>query len=161
MTDMKKNGFNIMFFVIIIIFLPVLSCSKSGKNNISGVLIQADRDFSAMSVKEGMHRAFLYYVADDGVLLKNNSFPIKGKEALIKNFAGKVDSDFILSWEPQYEKISRSGEMGYTYGIYTNKDKITGEITKGTYVTVWLKDSFGNWKFVLDTGTRGLSGLPE
>ncbi|HKK41415.1 MAG TPA: hypothetical protein VJ963_03320 [Bacteroidales bacterium] len=157
----KKNGVNITLFVIIIIFLPLLSCSKTGKNKISGVLMQADRDFSAMSVKDGMYRAFLYYVADDGVILRDNSFPIKGKETLVKRFAGKDDSNFTLSWEPMYENISKSGEMGYTYGIYTNKDKVTGEITKGTYVTVWQKDSFGNWKFVLDTGTKGLSELSE
>ncbi len=157
----KKNGVNITLFVIIIIFLTVLSCSKTDKKNISGVLMETDRDFSAMSVKDGMYRAFLFYVADDGVILKNNSFPIKGKETLIKRFAGESDANFTLSWEPLYEKISKSGEMGYTYGIYTNKDKITGEITKGTYVTIWLKDSFGNWRFVLDTGTQGLSDLAE
>jgi ketosteroid isomerase-like protein len=109
-----------------------------------------------MSVKEGMFKAFLFYIAEDGVILRNNSFPSKGKETLTERFSGKSDITFILSWEPLFEKISESGDLGYTYGIHSNTDKQTGEITKGTYITIWQKQGYGNWKFVLDTGTQGL-----
>jgi ketosteroid isomerase-like protein len=153
----KKNGVNIMLFVFIIILFGILSCAKSSKNLPTGILLQTDRDFSAMSVKEGMFKAFLFYIADDGVILRNNSFPSIGKETLKKHFSGKSDADFILSWEPLFEKISESGDLGYTYGIHTNTDKSTGEITKGTYITIWQKQTDGSWKFALDTGTQGLS----
>jgi ketosteroid isomerase-like protein len=152
----KKNGFNIMLFVFIIILIVILSCSKSSKNPATGILLQTDRDFSAMSVREGMFKAFLFYIAEDGVILRNNSFPAKGKENLSARFSGKTDTTFILNWEPQFEKISESGDLGYTYGIHTNTDKITGEITRGTYITIWQKQKDGTWKFVLDTGTQGL-----
>jgi ketosteroid isomerase-like protein len=155
----KKNGFNIMLFVFIINLIFILSCTKGGKSNSSGSLLQADRDFSAMSVKEGMFRAFLYYIAEDGVILRDNSFPAKGKKTLSERFAGKSDTSFVLSWDPLYEKISESGELGYTYGIHSTIDKATGQITKGTYITVWLKQADGSWKFVLDTGTQGLPDL--
>ena len=157
----KKNGINIMLFVFIINLIFILSCSENSKNPNSGVLMQTDRDFSAMSVSEGMFKAFLNYIAEDGVMLKNNSYPAKGKVALKERFTGKNDSGIILSWEPLYEKISESGELGYTYGIYTNTNKTTGELTKGSYVTIWLKQSDGSWKFVLDTGTQGLSSSAE
>jgi ketosteroid isomerase-like protein len=157
----KKNGVNIMLFVFIIILIGILSCTKSAKNPPTGILLQTDRDFSAMSVKEGMFKAFLYYIADDGVILRNNSFPSKGKETLKDRFANKSDTSFILSWEPLFEKISESRDLGYTYGIHTNTDKSTGEITKGTYITIWQKQTDGSWKFVLDTGTQGLSVSPE
>ena len=130
-----------------------------GKNRHGGELLQADRDFSAMSVKDGMFKAFLFYIAEDGVILRDNSFPSKGKEALRERFAGKSDSSFVLSWDPLYEKISESGELGYTYGIHTTLVKTTGQITRGTYITVWQKQTGGSWKFVLDTGTEGLPGL--
>jgi len=152
----KKNGFNIMLFVFIINLIFILSCSKNSKNPSTGILLQTDRDFSAMSVREGMFKAFLFYMAEDGVILRNNSFPAKGKENLSARFSGKTDTTFILSWEPQFEKISESGDLGYTYGIHTNTDKITGEITRGTYITIWQKQKDGTWKFVLDTGTQGL-----
>ena len=153
----KKNGVNIMLFVFIINLFFILSCSKNIKNTTSDILLQTDRDFSAMSVKEGMFKAFLYYIAEDGVILRNNSYPSKGKETLKERFAGKSDTDFILTWEPLFAKISQSRDLGYTYGIHTNTNKITGEVTKGTYITVWQKQTDGTWKFVLDTGTQGLS----
>jgi ketosteroid isomerase-like protein len=154
----KKNGVNIMLFVLIIILIGILSCSKSSKNKKEGILLQTDQEFSAMSVKEGMHKAFLFYIADDGVILRDNSYPAKGKKALEDRFAGKSDSSFVLSWEPLYEKVSENGDLGYTYGIHTIADKSTGEILKGTYVTIWQKQTDGSWKFVLDTGNQGLSG---
>jgi ketosteroid isomerase-like protein len=157
----KKNGVNIMLFVFIIILFVILSCAKNIKNPPTGILLQTDRDFSAMSVKEGMFKAFLFYIAEDGVILRNNSFPDKGKESLMQRFAGKSDTAFILSWETLFENISKSGDLGYTYGIHSNTDKVTGKITKGTYITIWQKQTDGSWKFVLDTGTQGLPDIPE
>jgi ketosteroid isomerase-like protein len=157
----KMNGLNIMLFVFIINLIFILSCSKIRKNPTSDILLQTDQDFSTMSVKEGMFKAFLFYIAEDGVILRDNSFPSKGKETLKARFAGKSDTEFTLSWEPLSAKISESGDLGYTYGIYVNTSKTTGEITKGTYITVWQKQADGNWKFVLDTDTQGLSDKPE
>src|ERR1035437_2958173 len=106
----KKNGVNIMLFVLIIIFIGILSCSKTSKKQTANILLQTDRDFSAMSVEEGMHKAFLFYTADDGVILRNNSFPAKGKKALENRFTMKSDSAFVLSWQPLFEKISERGD---------------------------------------------------
>jgi ketosteroid isomerase-like protein len=145
-----------MLFVFIINLILILSCSNNSKGPAAGVLLQTDREFSAMSVRNGMFKAFLFYIADDGVILRDNSFPAKGRENLSTRFSGKTDTTFILSWEPLFEKISESGDLGYTYGLHTNSDKITGEITKGTYITIWQKQQDGSWKFVLDTGTQGL-----
>jgi ketosteroid isomerase-like protein len=92
------------------------------------------------------------------VILRDNSLPSRGIETLRQYYSGKSDSAFILSWEPVYEKIAENGDIGYTYGIWTNTIKASGEKSQGTYVTVWQKQEDGSWKFVLDTGT---SGLPE
>jgi hypothetical protein len=105
----KKNGVNIMLFVIIIILITILSCIKNTKNTSPGILLLADREFSAMSVKDGMFKAFLNYMAEDGVILRDNSYPSKGIENLKNYFLGKSDTAFVLSWEPEFEKISSSG----------------------------------------------------
>jgi ketosteroid isomerase-like protein len=157
----KKNGVNIMLFVFIIIFIGILSCSKSTKNQTTGFLLETDKDFSAMAVREGMHKAVLNYVADDGVILHNNSYGIKGKKAVGERFTTKIDSSFALSWEPLFEKVSESGDLGYTYGVHTETNKLTGEISRGTYVTIWQKQTDGSWKFVLETGTQGLMESPR
>jgi ketosteroid isomerase-like protein len=152
----KKNGFNIMLFVFIIHLFFILSCTSEPKNKQAGSLLEVDRQFSDLSVREGMFKAFQSYIADDGVILRDNSFPSKGKEALMKRFSGKSDTSFVLSWEPMYEKISSGGDLGYTYGIHSTLEKATGSITRGTYITIWLRQPDGSWKFVLDTGTQGL-----
>lgn len=152
----KKIGFNIMLFVFIIYLILNISCSKKSSVVEEGILLKTDMDFSDMSVKEGMFKAFLAYVADDGVVLRDKSFPEIGKSSMEKNFSGRYDTAFILKWEPLFEMISSSGDLGYTYGLHSNTDKKTGEVTRGTYVTIWKKQSDGSWKYVLDVGTQGL-----
>jgi ketosteroid isomerase-like protein len=152
----KKNGFNIMLFVFIINLFMNFSCTETSKNGNAGVLLKADSDFSDLSVKEGMFKAFLANIAEDGVILRDRSYPSKGKETLRTYYEGKSDTSFILSWEPVFEKISESGDIGYTYGIWTNTSKSKGEISRGTYLTIWKKQKDGSWKFILDTGTQGL-----
>jgi ketosteroid isomerase-like protein len=152
----KKNGFNIMLFVFMAILIIIISCTKKNEKKMTGALLQTDREFSEMSKNEGMFKAFLNYVADDGVILRDNNYPEQGKDKLSARFEGRRDTSFVLTWEPLFEKISESGELGYTYGIHSNLDKATGKVTKGTYVTIWMKQPDGSWRYVLDSGTQGL-----
>jgi ketosteroid isomerase-like protein len=154
----KKNGFNIMLFVLIINLFSMISCTNSSNQSPAGVLIKADNDFSEMSVNAGMHKAFLSWFADSGVMLRDNGYPIKGRESLVSMFSTLSDTSFTLAWKPVFEKIAESGELGYTYGFYTRRIRATGEISRGTYLTIWEKQKDGKWKFVMDTGT---DGLPE
>jgi ketosteroid isomerase-like protein len=154
----KKNGFNIMLFVLIINLFFVISCINSSKNNSTGILLKTDLDFSKMSENSGMHKAFLEYFADTGVMLRDNGYPLVGKDSLISVFSRSTDTSFILSWKPVFEKIAKSGELGYTYGFYTRTIKSTGAVSRGTYLTIWEKQKDGKWKFVMDTGTEGLPG---
>jgi ketosteroid isomerase-like protein len=157
----KKIGINLVFFVFIIIFLSMISCKNTGEAKSDGVLLQKDKAFSKMSETEGMHNAFISFISDDGVLLRDNSYPLKGKETLAKLYANSDDKGFTLTWEPLFERLSSAGDIGYTYGTYKYKVLETGDISYGTYVTIWQKGKDGNWKFVLDSGTQGLPDNPE
>lgn len=152
----KKRGVNIVFFVFIAILFLTISCTKSAKPFNAGQLMKADREFSALSAKEGMHKAFLSFIADSGVILRDNAWPLKGKNSLVEQYSKHSDTSFVLTWEPAYEKIAASGEIGYTYGYYKSRVKATGEEGAGIYITIWEKQPDGSWKFVLDTGTDGL-----
>jgi len=152
----KLNGFNILFFVFTAILFLIISCTKTVKTSGAGQLLKADRDFSALSEREGMHKAFLTFIADSGVILRDNNWPLRGKNALATLYAGRSDTSFVLTWEPAFEKIAAGGETGYTWGYYKSRIKATGETGQGTYITIWEKQPDGTWKFVLDTGTEGL-----
>ena len=100
-----------------------------------------------------MKKAFIEYIDEDGVLLRPNHLPIIGADAI--DFLTQVnDSSYSLTWKPLTGSIASSGELGYTYGVYTVQLKDT--TLKGTYVSIWKKNTEGKWKFVLDAGNEGI-----
>lgn len=145
---------------IIVIFFATFVAAGSGCSNGPAdpdELIQVENAFSKMSVEEGMKSAFLHFSHDSAVLLRSNSMPVVGRDAIDLSFAGMDDSSFRLSWEPLDACIAESGELGYTYGVYRmtfRGDSIPD--TRGTYVTIWKKNAAGEWRFVMDTGQQGL-----
>lgn len=122
-------------------------------------LLNTDIAFSNRSIEVGNHQAFLEYAAPDAVLLRENSYPVVGKVELKKLYSGLSDSTYRLTWKPSYVKVSKSGDLGYTFGIYllefTDGDQ-KGHISRGTYCSIWEKNAKGEWRFVLDTGNSGL-----
>jgi ketosteroid isomerase-like protein len=122
-------------------------------------MFEADRSFSKMSELKGFRAAFLEYIDSGGVLLRPNSLPIVGGEA-IYYLSQRTDTSFVLTWDPRGGNVAESGEMGFTYGIYSIKQKVNDKILYGTYVSVWKLQADGKWKFVLDTGNEGI-GEPE
>ena len=136
------------------IILVLLSCSGKKPAADPKVLKDADIAFSDYSVTHGLQKAFIEFADDSVVLLKPNRMPIVGKLGLIKSYEGKSDSGVVLTWNPTNAIIAESGELGYTYGFWTfiaQKDT-----SRGTYLTVWKKNSNGQWKFIADTGNEGL-----
>jgi ketosteroid isomerase-like protein len=136
-----------------------LQCSKPNPRNEKQEIINADKAFSALSKEKGMKHAFLHFAAEDVVVLRANSYPQLGKTEMETRFSTFSDTGFILTWEPQFADIAASGELGYSYGIYTSTTKDAEgnpNVEKGTYITIWRKDKDGIWKFALDTGNEGL-----
>ena len=150
------------FFLLLFFFLsPSLLAQEQNPKIEYGKqeLMNIDAQFSNLSETRGVNEAFLSYLSDDCVLLRPNTFPIIGKEINKAKYFSRPDSGYTLTWKPLYADIAQSGELGYTYGIYEFKamdpegKPIVGT---GTYVSIWKKDQFGNWKLVLDTGNEGL-----
>ena len=119
-------------------------------------LIKLDKEFSDLSRERGMKYAFMEYAADSAVLLQRNIMPIIGKEAIYKIFEAFSDTGFTLTWEPLFAEISKSGDLGYTYGLYTNLIKSNNSQARGKYVTIWKRQADGSWKYILDGGNEGL-----
>ena len=113
-------------------------------------IIETELEFSNMAQKEGMNTAFLAFVADDGVLLRNDKL-IKGKDS-ITSYMKNSDSRG-LAWKPNFVDVSNSGDLGYTYGeyTYTYQDSLGNDVvSKGIFHTVWKRQQDGKWKFVWD-----------
>ncbi len=144
--------------LLLFFFFPIilLTCQRSSPEPDVETLFAVDRSFSDMSAREGMVAAFIYYCHDEAVMLRANSMPIVGKGTISERLSSTNDSLFTLTWEPLAGDISSSGDMGFTYGVYTMILKTDTTKSKGTYVSIWKKNSEGEWKFVMDTGQEGL-----
>lgn len=148
------------YFSAVIILIVVISCNpKLNINQEKEKLLQTDIDFSNRSLEVGNHQAFLEFASPEVVLLKPNSYPIVGKKAMKKLYAELSDSSYRLTWKPSYGRVSESGDLGYTFGIYLleiTSGEQKGQISNGTYCSIWEKNAKGKWRFVLDTGNSGL-----
>jgi len=148
---MYRNLFLLFFFN-----LTIFSCQENYLDREKQILIKTDIEFSNMSEKTGMEKAFLKYADDEAVLLRTHSMPIVGKEKIGKRYTDSDDTGFTLSWKPLYADVSKSKDLAYTYGTYTLSIKSDKSETYGTYLSIWKKQADGSWKWVLDTGNEGL-----
>lgn len=154
---MKKN---LLFFVIVFFSLMNISCNLHFRENTKRMnalneMQQMDVDFSNRSKEVGMKKALLEYMEADGILLRPNSMPVAGADA-VELITSLNDTSFILTWRPLGADVSASADMGYTYGVYNMT--VADSIRQGTYVTIWKKQADGRWKFVLDSGNEGTGG---
>ncbi len=143
-------------FLLFICQLLVLSCTENkGKTQhpSANEILATDISFSDMSRQIGMKKAFIQYIDDEGVLLRPGHMPFIGADA-IDYLSRLSDTEYTLSWQPMKGEISKSGDLGFTYGVYELKMK--DSVYKGTYVNVWKKQNDGSWKFVLDAGNEGI-----
>lgn len=146
----------LFFFLLPLIFY---SCTRD-KLNIEKekkIIKQTDIDFSNISKQKGMAAAFIEYMDSSAVLLRPGRFPLEGKDSR-RFISGTDDSGYILTWVPQNVIISKSGDIGYTYGTWTSYPKKwnADSASRGTYITIWKRQKLGGWKVVLNSGNEGV-----
>ena len=148
-----------LFFIMAVVLFT--SCKNWEKKKTAAgpmdklELMDVDRAFSKMSEEKGMKNAFLEYIDSNGVLLRPGNLPIAGADA-VDYLIQQNDTAYTLKWEPRNGAVAKSGELGYTYGIYALRPSQKDTIIYGTYVSIWKKEKNGEWKFVLDTGNEGI-----
>ncbi len=144
-----------------IFIVPVLAFSCDTKKaepdpvDYKTEMMAADRAFSRLSEEMGMKHALMQYIDNKGVLLRPNNVPIVGGQAIDYISQGN-DTSYTMTWEPNGGSVAISGELGYTYGLYSLKPKNQDTVYYGTYVSIWKRQPDGKWKFVLETGNEGI-----
>jgi ketosteroid isomerase-like protein len=118
-------------------------------------LLGTDRAFARESQTRGL-AAWTDFFADSGILMRPNAAVTPGK-AFMQERMGAVleDTSFSMTWEPLRADVSRSGDLGYTIGLYQARTTPAGGrpvITTGKYVTIWRRQVDGSWKVALDIG---------
>ena len=147
-----------MLGLLITFFLTGCPAGKVNKDaEWKNEILKTDKEFSDLSKKEGMKKAFIEYMDDNGVLLRSDHTPIVGANA-IEFLMETNDTAFTLTWSPSAAQVSVSGDLGYSYGIYNLQLQDT--LLQGTYVSIWKKKK-DKWKFVLDSGNPGITAKAQ
>ena len=120
----------------------------------SAALMQTSRDW-AKAAATGNLDSIVSYWADDAIVLEPDQPAHVGKAAIRKMVEGSLKvPKFSITWEPERASISESGDVGYLieHNRFTFADS-TGKVHTqfGKAVTIWRKDTNGNWKCVVDT----------
>jgi uncharacterized protein (TIGR02246 family) len=106
----------------------------------------------AFGERDGAESASFY--APDAVLMMPNMKILAGAE--IQSFLKEMmaDPNFSMKFDTQKVDAARSGEIGYTRGAYTltTTDPHTKKAVReaGKYLTMYARQSDGNWKIVND-----------
>jgi len=152
---MKRTS--VLLLAMLAVFVVQQGCSEKAKTSNVTLdkerMIRSDEAFSELSRQQGMKKAFIEYMEEDGVLLRPGYIPIVGADA-IEFISQANDSAYILTWKPSGGDVSSSGDFGFTYGVYTLR--LPDTTLFGTYANVWRKQHDGKWKFILDTGNEGI-----
>ncbi|HSU14472.1 DUF4440 domain-containing protein [Longimicrobium sp.] len=120
-------------------------------------VLQADRDFAAMSVAQNAKTAFVTFAAPTAIAVAT---PDYGPEAIGAGFGD--GGGFVLSWGPVAGGIAGSGDLGYTIGYaktqLLNPDGSPAGASFSKYITIWQRQPNGAWKYVADGGTSRAPG---
>jgi len=110
-------------------------------------LQDTELDFSKASVRRGAVEAFLAYASSDVRVFRNQKQPFIGRRAAVAAWTPLATE---WSWTTQFADVSKSGDIGYSYGLYEMRDKATNSVTEtGNYLRVWKRVN-GAWKLILD-----------
>lgn len=144
-----------MKIIVTIFIMLTVAGSISAQGKISAALASladAERAFSAYTVKVGFRDGFIKYFADDGIGF--GPHPERTKEVLSKTPAETGFRTLIFEWAPMFGDISAAGDLGYTTGpvLFTPQGANAKPPFHGIYFSVWQKQSDGTWKVAIDMG---------
>jgi ketosteroid isomerase-like protein len=113
----------------------------------------ADQEWARVFGAKDLKRS-VDFCADEATFMSPNAPAAVGKEAIGKSFSAFfVLPDLQITWHPLKVEVARSGELGYSTGVYEMTFRDAGGKTmtdRGKYVTVWKKQKNGRWKVSYD-----------
>lgn len=111
-------------------------------------LVATERAFAQTAAEKGTKAAFLEFMAGDAVVYVPDRTPARA------HWTARPESKSLLSWAPNYADISSNGVLGYTTGNWEFRAKGKDEQPSafGNFVTIWLRQPSGDYRFVVDLG---------
>jgi uncharacterized protein (TIGR02246 family) len=138
--------------------VTTISCgqSKTDKKAEGEKVMQLSREWSKVASSGDVDKTVSYW-AEDAYMVSAGQPPLKGKPAIrqMVEESYKIPG-FRISWEPQSVEVSDSGDMAYLIenSQVSYSDSTGKPLTQNSKaVSIWRKQSDGNWKNVVDIST--------
>ncbi len=111
-------------------------------------LVDTEHGFARVASEQGTRAAFLANMADDALVFNPDRTVAKPL------WNARPDTPSLLSWAPNYADVSSNGMIGYTTGNweFRQKGKNDAPTGFGEFITVWVRQPEGKYKFVVDIG---------
>jgi len=139
--------------IIIWIFVLLVSASAAAdvfSQNMPELekLVATEKAFARTAAEKSARQAFLAYLAEDGVVFEPGA--VNGREVWQK----RPESNALLAWSPVWADIAADGAIGYTTGgwSYHPGGRDAPAAAYGQYITIWQKQTDGDFRAVLDIG---------
>ena len=119
----------------------------------AAMLKALDREAATMAMEQGMLIYDETFFMEDAIQLDDGKQMIDDGIFAIKLDHQDLPPDLSVTWAPQGAEIAQSGELGYTWGRWSNVTYAADGTmldTYGKYVTIWKKQDDGSWKIAID-----------
>lgn len=134
----------LLVLIAIIAFTTPIALAQSDLEK----LIATERAFAQSAAEKGTKAAFLEFMAGDAVVY------VPDRKSAKPYWTERPESKSLLSWAPNYADVSSNGALGYTTGNweFRAKGKDDQPSAFGNFVTIWLRQPSGDYRFVVDLG---------
>jgi ketosteroid isomerase-like protein len=116
-----------------------------GPNALGEELRSADAAFAAVASGRGLQMAYRALATPDVLVFRPGGAPVEGRVA-VESVMPSAPSRYTL--EPARAEASQAGDLGFTYGAYTEAAGGRPE-TRGYYLHVWKRLGDG-WRLAAD-----------
>ncbi|HST51518.1 MAG TPA: DUF4440 domain-containing protein [Pyrinomonadaceae bacterium] len=150
---MKRNSVSVAVALMMLTVGSIQASARKSRPAPEDAIRAADQQWMKVFADKDLEKSVAFCAADGSVLAPNAPIAV-GKDAIGKLFSGFFALPGLkISWHPDKAQVAKSGELGYTSGVYqmTFNDPSGKPVSDtGKYVTIWKKQSDGSWKVLFD-----------
>ena len=131
-----------------VIFILLISVFASFAQADVQKVVDIEHAFAKFAEENGTKAAFLEFSSSDALLF------LPEKTNAKEHWNSRSPGAGLLRWAPNYADISANGIFGYTTGNWEFRPKGRGDEPSdfGEFITIWLRQPDGKYKFVVDIG---------
>jgi ketosteroid isomerase-like protein len=133
--------------LLIVVIVALFSVATTAQS-LAAKIYETEKAFEKLAAEKGVNAAFIEFMAPMGVM-----FVPEQRNA--REFWKSIPvSTSYLTWNPIWIDVASNGMLGYSIGnsIRRPKGKDDANEVYGHYISIWTRQSDGQYRALLDTG---------